>query len=126
MLEKRKKSCPEEDNGFGSDDDPTDPVLPVAKPKRGSQEKMYEGRRFWTDAEKAAVIEGIKTVGVGRWAEIKKKYHEALEFRTSGQIKVRGKSTQYQSKQDKSVVVDPSFRLRYTFSLYFCRTVIEL
>ena len=106
MLEKKKSATrlefsPEKTSDSEEIEDPTedDEVLPevkriptkVASPspskKLKSQEKMYEGRKMWTDAEKQAVIEGIKEFGVGHWARTKKKYYHTLSFRTSGQIK---------------------------------------
>lgn len=68
---------------------PTKVASPSPSKKLKSQEKMYKGRKVWTDAEKQAVIEGIKEFGVGHWARTKKKYFMTLSFRTSGQIKVR-------------------------------------
>lgn len=59
------------------------------KPRK-SQQKTYKGRRVWSDEEKRAIKEGIKQIGVGQWAEIKKLYEVILNDRTSGQIKVRG------------------------------------
>ena len=106
MLEKKKSATrltfsPEKESDSEEIEDPKedDEVLPepkkipskVASPspskKLKSQEKMYEGRKMWTDAEKQAVIEGIKEFGVGHWARTKKKYYHTLSFRTSGQIK---------------------------------------
>jgi len=61
---------------------------PVASRKK-SQDKMYEGRRVWTDIEKNAIIEGIEDGLLGKWAEIKKREPSIFRNRTSGQIKVR-------------------------------------
>jgi hypothetical protein len=58
-------------------------------PVKKSQQKKYGGRRSWTDEEKRAIKEGIREVGAGKWAEIKKMYIVILKERTSGQIKVR-------------------------------------
>jgi len=63
-----------------------DTESPASK-KRKSQQKMYEGRRRWTDEEKRAVIEGVREKGKGNWAEIKLLYEVLLQNRTSGQIK---------------------------------------
>jgi hypothetical protein len=60
---------------------------PAAKPRR-SQEKKYDGNRRWTDEEKHAIKEGIRELGVGKWAPIKDLYKVTLEDRTSQQIKV--------------------------------------
>lgn len=103
MFEKKKSATrlnftPEKENDIDSVEDSMGETLPDVKerpnivslyPRRTlkSQEKKYEGRRFWTDDEKNAIIEGVKYFGLGRWADIKKKYSEELEFRTSGQIK---------------------------------------
>ena len=107
MLEKKKSAkrlnfTPEKESDSEEIEDPKeeDEVLPDVKrrakrmstsPQRKlkSQEKMYEGRRVWSDAEKSAVIQGLGRFGVGKWAEIKKEYFLTLKFRTSGQIKVR-------------------------------------
>ena len=53
-----------------------------------SQAKKYEGRRKWSDEEKRAIREGIRSFGVGKWAQIKGHYDIILADRTSGQIKV--------------------------------------
>ena len=53
-----------------------------------SQAKKYEGRRKWSDEEKRAIREGIRTFGLGKWAIIKEEYDIILRDRTSGQIKV--------------------------------------
>ena len=55
--------------------------------KRKSQQKSYEGRRVWTEAEMTAIKEGCRQGLVGKWAEIKKMYEVVLQHRTSGQIK---------------------------------------
>ncbi len=108
MLEKKKSATrltfsPEKEVDSEEIEDPKedDEVLSevkrisskVASPspskKLKSQEKMYKGRKRWTDAEKQAVIEGIKEFGVGHWALTKEMYLSTLCFRTSGQIKVR-------------------------------------
>ena len=107
MLDKKKSATrltftPEKEDDSEDIEEPIeeDEVLPdvkkrakVASPspkkKLKSQQKMYEGRRVWTDEEKNAVIEGIRRFGLGKWAEIKKEYFLTLKFRTSGQIKVR-------------------------------------
>ena len=57
------------------------------KRQRKSQEKMYDGRRPWSDDEKNAIIEGIRNGLLGKWAEIKKESGSILLGRTSGQIK---------------------------------------
>jgi hypothetical protein len=108
MLDKKKSATrlsftQEEDEAIDSEDiddpDQEDEVLSdvkkrakIASPspsnKRKSQQKMYEGRKIWTDAEKNAVIEGIGRFGAGKWAQIKSEYFLTLKFRTSGQIKV--------------------------------------
>jgi Myb-like DNA-binding domain len=41
----------------------------------------------WTDEEKNAVREGVRTLGVGKWMDVKKKYPFVLKNRTSVQIK---------------------------------------
>lgn len=102
MLDKKKSATrlnftPEKESDSESKEDSTDAILPDIKErpnvlvyptkKQKSQQKKYEGRKVWTDAEKTAVIEGMKYVGIGKWAEIKKEYAEILKFRTSGQIK---------------------------------------
>jgi len=79
-----------------SDNEDNDEVLPEVKRRikvseakyfKKSQEKCYEGRRNWTDLEKAAVVDGIKVLGVGNWAAIKRREALILRDRTSGQIK---------------------------------------
>lgn len=107
MLEKKKSATrleftPEKGSDSENIEDPDqeDDVLPDVKKrakaaspspskKLKSQEKMYDGRRAWTDAEKNAVKEGISRFGLGKWAVVKKEYFMTLKFRTSGQIKVR-------------------------------------
>jgi hypothetical protein len=44
-------------------------------------------RRFWTEEETIAVKEGVRTLGTGRWAEIKSDHEYILRNRTSVQIK---------------------------------------
>ena len=61
---------------------------PLKKKARKSQEKTYEGRRVWNEAEVNAIKEGIEIYGNGKWAEIKDHFHVVLKDRTSGQIKV--------------------------------------
>jgi hypothetical protein len=68
--------------------DSEDSISP--KKPRKSQKKKYDGRRVWSDEEKRAIKEGIKQIGAGQWADIKKLYEVILNDRTSGQIKVRG------------------------------------
>merc|ERR1719162_1969385 len=105
MLDKKKSAMrlnftPERESDSEHIEDPSqeDEVLSDVKKrakvtspspikKRKSQQKMYEGKRIWTDVEKSAVIEGAGRLGVGKWAEIKREYYVALNFRTSGQIK---------------------------------------
>jgi len=105
MLDKKKSAMrlnftPERESDCEHIEDPSqeDDVLSDVKKrarvtstspikKRKSQQKMYEGKRIWTDVEKRAVIEGVGRLGVGKWAEIKREYYVALKFRTSGQIK---------------------------------------
>jgi len=107
MLDKKKSATQlnftqEEEEEIDSEDiddpDQEDEVLsdvkkrakiasPSPSKKRKSQQKMYEGRKTWTDAEKNAVIEGISRFGAGKWAQIKSEYCVTLKFRTSGQIK---------------------------------------
>ncbi|KAL3918109.1 MAG: hypothetical protein SGILL_004395 [Bacillariaceae sp.] len=58
------------------------------KKQRKSQEKTYEGRRMWSDAEINALKDGIREFGTGKWAQIKEYYPIVLKDRTSGQIKV--------------------------------------
>jgi hypothetical protein len=53
-----------------------------------SQVKKYEGNRGFTDEEKSAIKEGVRDLGLGKWARIKELYKEELQDRTSGQIKV--------------------------------------
>jgi hypothetical protein len=60
-----------------------------ASPGKKTQQKKYEGRRRWTEEEKRAIKEGIRELGVGKWADIKAMYSVLLDERTSGQIKVR-------------------------------------
>ena len=57
--------------------------------KMKSQQKKYNGRRFWTEEEKNAVKDGARRLGIGNWAKIKEYHDEGLQMRTSGQIKVR-------------------------------------
>eukprot|EP00934_Nitzschia_sp_Nitz4_P003364 Nitzschia sp. Nitz4//scaffold55_size114948//50444//52230//NITZ4_003898-RA/size114948-snap-gene-0.174-mRNA-1//1//CDS//3329554521//3354//frame0 len=54
--------------------------------KKSSQAKQYHGRRKWTNEDKKAILEGIRTFGMGKWATIKDHYIR-FEERTSGQIK---------------------------------------
>jgi hypothetical protein len=54
---------------------------------RKKRTKAYEGRRIWSDDEKNAIKEGIKVIGVGKWADIKRRYSVLLGDRTGGQIK---------------------------------------
>jgi len=54
---------------------------------RTSQQKSYDGRRIWTDEEKHAIKQGMRSYGIGKWAEIKSMYSTILKDRTSGQIK---------------------------------------
>ena len=56
--------------------------------KLRSQDKKYDGKRAWTLQEKTAIVEGIRQIGIGKWAMIKENYHVLFELRTSGQIKV--------------------------------------
>jgi hypothetical protein len=55
--------------------------------KRLSQRKCYSGRRFWTDEEKRAILEGIEIYGKSQWREIKNHFKKELADRTSCQIK---------------------------------------
>ena len=55
--------------------------------KKKSQEKKYQGRRMWTEVEKQAIREGVRSLGAGQWADIKQRYKTIFEYRTSGQIK---------------------------------------
>ena len=135
MLDKKKSATrlrftPEEESDSEFIEDPKDGALPDVKKrpkvlllsptkKLKSQQKSYEGRRIWTDAEKGAVIEGIKLYGIGKWAEIKKEYLETLKFRTSGQIKVRIHETSFEAGRSEILTLRlSSFRLTYTFCLY--------
>jgi hypothetical protein len=61
---------------------------PNKKKRRKSQEKKYQGKRPWSDEEKMAIVEGIRKLGLSKWAKIKKKYDVLFELRTSSQIKV--------------------------------------
>ena len=54
-----------------------------------SQTKKYEGRRVFSDEEKRAIREGVRELGVGKWAPIKEMYNVILQDRTSQQIKVQ-------------------------------------
>ena len=56
-----------------------------------NQQKKYQGRRRFTNAEKNAIREGVSTFGVGKWAQIKKRHSDVLRIRTSTQIKVRAR-----------------------------------
>jgi hypothetical protein len=62
-----------------------------SKKRRGSgsisQEKLYEGRKVWTLTEKNAIIRGLESGLMGKWALIKAKESYILHERTSGQIK---------------------------------------
>lgn len=44
-------------------------------------------RRFWTEEETIALKEGVRTLGTGRWADIKSEHEYILRNRTSVQIK---------------------------------------
>jgi hypothetical protein len=108
MLDKKKSATRLgfDDNGNDDDEDeevedPDPPALRSPPPKRifsprtsplkkqrKSQEKSYEGRRNWSDAEISALREGIAEYGLGKWALIKERYDTVLKDRTSGQIKV--------------------------------------
>lgn len=44
----------------------------------------------WTEVEKEAVRQGVRVIGVGHWAQIKKRFAQELFDRTPIQIKVRG------------------------------------
>lgn len=44
-------------------------------------------RRFWTQEEKQAVLDGVKNWGVGNWAAIKVEFNDVLASRTAVQIK---------------------------------------
>jgi hypothetical protein len=46
-----------------------------------------ERRRFWTEEETIALKEGVRTLGTGRWANIKSDHEYILRNRTSVQIK---------------------------------------
>jgi hypothetical protein len=46
-----------------------------------------ERRRFWTEEETIALKEGVRTLGTGRWADIKSDHQYILRNRTSVQIK---------------------------------------
>jgi hypothetical protein len=46
-----------------------------------------EQRRFWTEEETIALKEGVRTLGTGRWADIKSDHEYILRNRTSVQIK---------------------------------------
>jgi hypothetical protein len=61
---------------------------PNKKKARKSQEKKYQGKRPWSEEEKKAIIEGIRTIGLSKWAKIKEKYDVLFNLRTSSQIKV--------------------------------------
>eukprot|EP00429_Kryptoperidinium_foliaceum_P072905 CAMPEP_0176053832 /NCGR_PEP_ID=MMETSP0120_2-20121206/26780_1 /TAXON_ID=160619 /ORGANISM="Kryptoperidinium foliaceum, Strain CCMP 1326" /LENGTH=516 /DNA_ID=CAMNT_0017387293 /DNA_START=51 /DNA_END=1601 /DNA_ORIENTATION=+ len=52
-----------------------------------SQQKKYKGKRSWSTEEKRAIIEGLRTYGKGKWAQIKDQYDVTFQLRTSGQIK---------------------------------------
>jgi Myb-like DNA-binding domain len=65
----------------------TDEDSPRRKKGRKSQQKKYEGKRTWSDDEKNAIIEGLRTHGKGSWASIKEEYDVLFSMRTSGQIK---------------------------------------
>mmetsp|Transcript_74266 Transcript_74266/g.208474 ORF Transcript_74266/g.208474 Transcript_74266/m.208474 type:complete len:498 (-) Transcript_74266:265-1758(-) len=69
------------------DDDDDEMYSPNRKKARKSQEKKYQGKRPWSAEEKNAIIEGIRSYGLSKWAIIKDKYDVLFELRTSGQIK---------------------------------------
>lgn len=71
------------------DTDSNDEEYSPNKKSRKSQVKGYKGRRPWTIEEKNAIIEGIRKLGHGKWAQIKDRYALLFEVRTSGQIKVK-------------------------------------
>ncbi len=105
MLEKKKSATrlnftPEKDIDSENIEDPKEDAdvltsvkkrAKIASPSPGkqrkSQQKMYEGKRIWSDEEKGAVMQGIAKFGVGKWAVIKSEYCLVLKYRTSGQIK---------------------------------------
>jgi hypothetical protein len=60
----------------------------LKSPRKKSQMKKYDGRRSWTEEEKGAIKDGILSMGVGHWAQIKEEYPILLCDRTSMQIKV--------------------------------------
>jgi hypothetical protein len=145
MLDKKKSAMrlnftqeeEESDSEDIEDPDQEDEVLPdvkkrakIASPspskKRKSQQKMYEGRKIWTEVEKNAVIEGISRFGAGKWAQIKNEYHIILKFRTSGQIKVSIHEFRCElagiSESNALLLV---FNLAQIAFLPFSRTVIE-
>ena len=72
----------------GDEESDEEEYTPSKKKARKSQEKKYQGKRPWSDEEKKALIEGIRTVGLSKWAKIKEKYDVLFHLRTSGQIKV--------------------------------------
>jgi hypothetical protein len=83
------------DSGEDSENDgPNLSELPQQKsprlksPRKKSQMKKYDGRRLWTEEEKGAIKDGILSMGVGHWAQIKEEYPILLCDRTSMQIKV--------------------------------------
>jgi hypothetical protein len=57
-------------------------------------------RRFWTEEETIAVKEGVRTLGTGRWAEIKSDHEYILRNRTSVQIKDKWRSILVERKRN--------------------------
>jgi Myb-like DNA-binding domain len=71
-----------------TDDDPNS-HWNLPPPDHGIFDQMGKVLRRikWTDEEKNAVREGVRTLGVGKWMDVKKKYPFVLKNRTSVQIK---------------------------------------
>jgi hypothetical protein len=57
-------------------------------------------RRFWTEEETIAVKEGVRTLGTGRWADIKSDHPYILRNRTSVQIKDKWRSILNERKRN--------------------------
>ena len=78
-------SIPDDDDRKGEDKHEED-LRPMRKKVNEPQKETYKGRRAWTDQELEAVKQGVRVLGPGKWAEIKRMY-PILNDRTGVQIK---------------------------------------
>jgi hypothetical protein len=128
LLEKKKSAIrlqfqDDMDEGEDDDDDEEDepgnvtlsdlPNRAKAKAKSPAKLAPDEGifdltgkvqrRRFWTEEETMAVREGVRTLGTGRWAEIKSEHPYILRNRNSVQIKDKWRSILVERQRNSQV-----------------------